>query len=137
MPVAVIQNAAERFELKSLEGAYVVIKRMTYGQKLTRSQMAMKMRMQLQGKGRGGKDDTNIDIDMMNRLTSIWSFQNLIEDHNLEDADGRKLNFRNVADIEKLQGDIGEEIDSLIDKLNNFDEKDEEVVNLSSGSGQE
>jgi|SRR4051794_27237511 len=135
MPVGVITEPMVREELKTLEGAYVVIKRMTYGQKLTRSQMAMKMRMQFQGKGQ--KEDGGIDIDMMNRLVSLWSFANLIAEHNITDVDERLLNFRNVADVEKLSGPVGEEIDSLIDKLNNFDEKDEEVTNLPGGSSQQ
>lgn len=132
MPIGVVTEPTVREELKSLPGAYVVIRRMTYGQKLTRSQMAMKMRMQIEG-GRGAKKEGAIDIDMMNRLTTIWSFQNLIAEHNITDVDDRPLNFKNVADIEKLAGPIGEEIDSLIDKINNF-EDEEGVENLSTGS---
>lgn len=125
MPVATITETSERFDLKSLPGAYVVVKRMTYGQKLTRQQMAMKMQM------RGNsKRDSTLDIEMMNRLTSLWSFANLIGEHNLTelmpDGSERPLNFANVADAEKIRSDVGEEIDTLIDKLNNFDEDADE-----------
>lgn len=120
MPVATITETSKREELKTLPGAFVVIKRMTYGQKLTRQQMAMKMQM------RGTtKRDSTLDIEMMNRLTSLWSFANLIEEHNLTermpDGSERPLNFSNAADVEKIRSDIGEEIDTLVDKLNNFD----------------
>jgi hypothetical protein len=128
MPVAVIVDPTERRDLKSLPGGYVLIKRMTFGQKLTRQQMAMKMQMTTGQR----KADTKIDVDMMSRLVSLWSFANLIEDHNLEDVDGRKLNLKNVADVEKLTGPIGEEIDTLIDKINNFEAEEEDDLGKSS-----
>lgn len=129
MPVATITETSKREDLKSLPGAYVVVKRMTYGQKLVRQQMAMKMQM----KGTSRKDSI-LDIEMMNRLTSLWSFANLIGEHNLTelmpDGSERPLNLTNVADVEKLRSDIGEEIDTLIDKLNNFeDDEDGELGN--------
>jgi hypothetical protein len=129
VPVAVITDTTGiREELKSLEGGYVVIKRMTYGQKLLKSQLTMKMRMDMQDKKKMGAD-----IDLATRAVALWSFANLIGDHNLTDADGRKLNFRAPSDVEALAGPIGEEIDTLIDKHNNF-EDDEETENLSEGS---
>jgi hypothetical protein len=123
MPVAVITQTSDKFDLKSLPGAYVVIKRMTYGQRLVRQQMALRMQM----KGTGSKKDQIIDLEMMNRITSLWSFANLIDDHNLTDEAERKLNFQNPADVERLTAVVGEEIDKLIDKVNNFeDDVDEE-----------
>ena len=133
MPVAVVTDPYVRFDLKTVEEGYIIVKRMTYGQKMTRQQMAMKMKMQVGNR----KEDSEIDIDMMNRLTSLWSFSNLIHEHNLTDEKERPLNFKNYADVEKLAGPIGEEIDTLIDKVNNFNEKDEDVENLSSGSEQQ
>jgi hypothetical protein len=128
VPIAVVTEASIKEELKSLPEAFVIIKKMTYGQKLMKSQLTMKMRMDMQDKKRMGAD-----IDMMTRQVAHWSFANLIEDHNLTDASGRKLNFKSPADVELLDGKIGEEIDTLIDKHNNF-EDDEEVENLSNGS---
>jgi hypothetical protein len=129
VPVAVVTDTAGvKEDLKSLEGGFVIIKRMTYGQKLIKSQLTMKMRMDMQDKKKMGAD-----IDLATRAVALWSFANLIEDHNLEDASGRKLNFRSPADVEALAGKIGEEIDTLIDKHNNFEE-DDETENLSNGS---
>lgn len=125
MPVATITQTDFKEELKSLPGGYVVIRRMTYGERLTRQQMAMKMQM----KG-NNKRDSVIDIEVMNRLTTLWSFANLIVEHNLtaynnprDPSSGeRPLNFRNVADVELLDTVVGEEVDRLIDRHNNFEE---------------
>lgn len=118
MPVAVITQPSERRELKSCPGGYVVIKRMTYGQKLTRREMT---RMTVSAQ-RGSKKDVQAEIDAMQRKVSLWEFANLIEDHNLDDENGRKLNFQNSMDVDKLAGPIGEEIDTLISELNNFED---------------
>lgn len=125
MPVAVIEEETKRYDLKTLPGGYVVVKRMTYGQKLVRSEMAMKMRVK--GEGRSQKDFAT-EIDMMNRKIALWSFANLVDDHNLTDASGQALNFKNPIDVERIAGKVGEEIEAYIDELNNF-EADEEVKN--------
>jgi hypothetical protein len=49
-----------------------------------------------------------------------------VVDHNLEDADGRKLDFRNLADFDNLDPRIGEEIGKLLDELNNFEDEDDQ-----------
>jgi hypothetical protein len=121
MPVAVITQASERFELKSLPGAFVVIKRMTFGQKLMRSEMAMKMTLETGG-DKKSKDFAG-EMKMMNRRTTLWEFAELIEDHNLTDVDERKLNFKQPTDVDKLAGQIGEEISTLIDSINNFEDE--------------
>lgn len=118
MPVAVIEEETKHYDLKTLPEGFVVVKRMTYGQKLVRSEMAMKMRV----KGEGRKQsDFATEIDMMNRKIALWSFANLIADHNLTDKNGQALNFKNPADVERIAGKVGEEIEAYIDELNNFE----------------
>jgi len=133
MPVAVVTKATERFELKSLPGAFVELKRMTYGQKLMRSEMAMKM---LVGgdDAKGKSKDFQGEMKLMNRQTALWEFAELIVAHNLQDIDERPLNFRQPADVDKLEGRIGEEISTLLDSINNFEEELEEGKS-SSGFG--
>lgn len=126
MPVANIIKKAERFDLKSCPDAFVVIRRMTYGEKMQRLELSGKMRI-LSNK----KDPDAIgEINMMNKQISLWEFSNLILEHNLEyqeveDGPIRPLNFRNSADVELLAARIGEEIGTLIDKLNNFEDEEE------------
>jgi hypothetical protein len=130
MPVAVVVQSSERRELKSLPEGYVVIKRMTYGQKLLRSELNMKMLIEMGGKG---KADMQGEMKIMSRQVALWEFANLIEDHNLTDAEGRTLDFNRNVDVERIEGKIGEEISTYIDELNNF-EKEVEDENLPSGS---
>jgi hypothetical protein len=130
MPVAVVVQSSERRELKSLPEGYVVIKRMTYGQKLLRSELNMKMLIEMGGKG---KADMQGEMKIMSRQVALWEFANLIEDHNLTDAEGRMLDFNRNVDVERIEGKIGEEISTYIDELNNF-EKEVEDENLPSGS---
>lgn len=118
MPVATITEDTVEEKLKSVPEGIVVIKRMTYGQRLQRQQMAMRMQMSMGG----SKKDTTMDVEMLSRATSLWSFANLIQSHNLTDATGRELNFKNAADVERLAAPVGEEIDKLIDKHNNFED---------------
>lgn len=129
MPVAVLIHEPEIFELKSLPGGFVKIRRMNYGEKLQRSEMTMSMRMDM-----ADKKNMGADMKMLSRQVSLWSFAKLIVEHNLEKADGSPLNFKNQFDVESLDGVIGEEIDTYIDKVNNFEEDEEALGNSNGGS---
>lgn len=126
MPIATIVNTSERFDLKSAPpDGYVVIRRMTYGEKLKRQGMLTKFRMEM---GRNKSDAMNMDVDLDQEKVTLWEFANLIVEHNLTDENERALNFKNMADISRLGPVVGEEIQTYIDKLNSFEE-DEEVKN--------
>lgn len=117
MPVAVIINSEpERFELKSLKGGYVTVREMSYGEKLVRQGMSGKLKVM------AGKSEYAGELDMATRQLALWDFSNLVTDHNLEDLDGRQLNFKNPADVEKLSARIGDEVGTYIDKLNSFED---------------
>lgn len=147
VPIATLVKKTERKDLKTVEGGYVVVRRMTYGEKLQRSEMSGKMRILSQ------KTDKEAvgEINMLQKNVQLWEFANLILEHNLEHQEHtfaggdcytgkcgcpiRPLNFRMPADVELLTAQVGEEISKFLDELNNFEE-DEEVKNSSSGSGQ-
>ncbi len=120
MPVAVVQSDTERFELKSLPEGFVVIRRMTYGERLTRNGNQTKMKIMA-----NKKSEYAGEIDMAIEKIAYWDFSNLVVDHNLEDIGGRKLNMKDPADVRKLDAKIGDEIGSLIDSLNSFEDVDE------------
>lgn len=120
MPIAVVQGEPDRFELKTCPEGYVTIKRMTYGEKLTRRKFNSKMEMEM-NKGGGAKST----IDMFNERIELFDFANCIVEHNLTDVDGRQLNFKNPEDVKQLAGKIAEEIGTYIDKVNNFEDDDE------------
>jgi hypothetical protein len=118
MPVAVITEQSKTFELKTCPpDGFVTVRRMSYGQKLTRTEMTSKLRIATQK----GTKEFQGEIDMMQRQVTLWEFANLIADHNLTDASGRKLNFSSPADVQSLMGQVGEEISTYIDELNNFE----------------
>lgn len=130
MPKATVNiNDVEKYDLKSCEGGEVTLRRMTYGQKLTRQQNVVKMSMQ-QERGRGaGK----MNMDMLNHEATVFDFRACVVDHNLEDENGQKLNLTNPAHIDSLDPRVGEEIATFIDKMNNF-EADLEESDFPSGS---
>jgi hypothetical protein len=120
MPVAVVTEESERFELKTLREGYVVVKRMTYGQHLYRKSIGAKIMLA------GAKSDHAGEVVAMQEAVALWEFANLVADHNLTDADGRQLNFKDANDVKRLAGRVGDEITSYIEKLNNFEEELEE-----------
>lgn len=120
MPRATVDfNDTKRHELKSLPEAFVVLKRLSYGQKLQRQSMAMEMEMKQQGK------DTQSSFQIAATKVAEFDFKNCIVDHNLEDEQGNKLNFQNPADVHRLHPAIGEEVGELIDGMNSFEDSDE------------
>lgn len=133
MPVAtVIAGTTEIVQLKTCPpDGYVVIRRMTYGEKMDRMEMSGKLSI------RSNKQDKDAvgEINMMNKRAQMWEFANLIIEHNLErqdvkDGPTRPINFKSQDDVQRLDPRIGEEIAAALDKLNNFEE-DEEVGNSS------
>src|SRR5258706_2828939 len=103
---------------------YVIVRRMNYGEKLLRSNMAAKFLMS------GSTKDKEFagELDMQTEEVAYWDFANLVVEHNVQDEDGRVLNFKNKIDVKKLDGAVGEEIGRIIDEFN-APEETEEVKN--------
>lgn len=130
MPKAVVNiSDTESFKLRSLDGGEVTLRRMTYGQKLSRQQNAVKTTVE-QSKG---SRNSKMNLDMLAHASTIFDFRACIVDHNLEDENGQKLNLTNPTDIDRLDPRVGEEIAKYIDQMNNF-EDDLEDADFPSGS---
>lgn len=114
MPRATVASETEKFELKSLPEGYVVVRRMTYGEKLNRTDSMMNMRTT--------GEDREMQFQMMTRKIAFQDFGNLIIEHNLTDENDKPLNFKNAADVERLDPRIGDEIGQLIDGINSFED---------------
>ncbi len=122
MPVAVIQGEPEHFDLKTCPpDGYVKIKRMTHGEKLERRKFTSQMAMEADTKNKSMKGV----IDLFKEETSFYDFAHCVVDHNLTDKDGRPLIFKNPSDVRKLAGQVAEEIETYIDKVNNFEDSEE------------
>lgn len=124
MPNATVNvGETEQFDLKSLEGAYVILKRYTYGQSVERRAM-MKLSLEMGGRGSKNKDFKG-EMAMASKEIQMFEFKSAIVDHNLEDVTGRKLNLATPVDFDSLAPQVGQEIESLIRDMNEFDEDDQ------------
>jgi hypothetical protein len=115
-------ESEDRFELKSLPEAYVILRRMSYGQKLERQGRASKMQILMQ---RGSKDVKG-EIDTMVLASTLYDFKTCVVSHNLEkNLNGAVvlLDFSSPGDVAVLHPRVGEEIATLIDKMNNFEDE--------------
>lgn len=126
MPRATVnEEETVRKELKTLPEGFVLLKRLSYGQKLHRRAMVSKMRIE-GGKGKG-KDFAG-EMDLISERATQFDFAHCIVEHNLEDNNERLLNFSSTADIARLDPRVGEEIDKYLNELNNFDEEEEDFL---------
>lgn len=119
MPVAVVDSQPVRRELKTVPEGYVVIREMTYGERIMRGGMTGAMKILK------GKSDYAGELSMETQKLTLWDFANLVVEHNLQDKDGRELNFKLEADVRKLASKVGEEIGTYIDEINNFEDIEE------------
>jgi hypothetical protein len=118
MPKATIDvNEATRLDLKSLEGGFVVLKRMSYGKRLERNSLSTQMKVSAE-RGSKGFDG---ELKMLNRQVTQLEFADCIVDHNLEDDDGNKLDFSRPMTLDVLDPKIGQEIGDKIDEMHNYD----------------
>lgn len=144
MPLAVVMEEPTRKDLKTCPEGYVMVARMTYGEKLQRRAFNSKMEMKLQ---RGSKDATSI-IDMFKEEMELYDFAHCIADHNLTKmvdqhglpckpsapgAHEEPLDFKKPADVKMIAGQIAEEIATYIDEINNF-ELDDDAKNSNGAS---
>lgn len=134
MVVATIEVDPVKHELKSAPGGWVTVKVMSYGAKQTRQEMALSD-ARMRNVGTKGKQEQEIAVNMMQRIVAEFEFAQCIDDHNLTDKAGNKLDFKDPKTLDKLHGRVGEEIDKLISAINNFeDEVDGEGLTPLDGS---
>ena len=120
MPRATVTQQTERFNLTTLPDAFVVVRRMTYGEKLNRQDNMMDL-------AAGGKGNEEMKISIQASKVALSDFANLVVEHNLTDENDLPLNFKNPNDVMKLDPRIGDEVGAFIDKVNSFE--DVEVKN--------
>ena len=128
MPNATVDvESTKRFELKTCDEGFVVLRRMSYGQILQRR---MFTKLEIEGSGRS--KDFRGEMAMANVKVTEFEYAKCIVDHNLEDAGGRKLDLTRASDFNQLDPRVGQEIESYISEMNNFEEEEE---NSQPGSG--
>lgn len=138
MPKAVVSlSGSQRFDLKSLpantetgeEGGFVTLRRMTYGQKLERMDMATQSTIKAQQQKKKSRDiDAEMSIKMLNRVVTEYEFRTCIVDHNLQNEAGDLLNFHQAQSIDFLDPRVGDEISKYIGEMNNFEEDEDDFL---------
>jgi hypothetical protein len=109
MPRATTATKPQRFELETCPGAFVVIRRMNYGEHLTSRELATTMTGSRKGEA---------SLSMGIRSSTLFNFTHAVVDHNLEDEDGRKLDLSQQSDLNSLDPVVAEELENLIDQVN-------------------
>jgi hypothetical protein len=123
MARATHRQQEKRYDLEKAEGGYVTLRRLNHGEKLDRLDESMHFE--------SGEGD-NAKVFVSTARTRLFDFAHCIIDHNLEDDEGKKLDFKNPVDVRRLDGAIGDEI---AEKINNHNEtigddpKDNELPN--------
>jgi hypothetical protein len=111
-------TVSEEIPLKTLEGGWIKLRKLTYGQMMHRQDIAAKMAITSDQRSK----NVEMAIDMAQAVVTQFEFANCIIDHNLEDENGVKLNLSATADINRLDPQVGAEISDLIDGLNQLPE---------------
>lgn len=112
----------DKVDLKSLEGAWIVLRRMSFGQ-ITERRALMKLSI---ATSRGSKDVQG-EMALANQKVTQFEFKACVVEHNLEkDDEGTLLNLSSPIDLASLDPKVGQEIEREIEKRNNFDEDDQE-----------
>src|SRR5438034_11328211 len=73
MPVGTVSRNEEKFDLETLPGAFIIVRRMTYGEKLSRQDEMFSMRASM--------DDKQLEMAMLNKKMALTDFGNLVLDH--------------------------------------------------------
>jgi len=125
MVKATVSRDSERRELKTAQGdgneepGFVELRRMTYGEFLSRRDMVSKMSFDGQGK------DTKATMEMAQAVVTQFEFKTCIVDHNLTDDNDKPLDFRSAKSLSILDPRIGEEISTYIDEMNKWEPEED------------
>jgi hypothetical protein len=111
-------SETSRFDLKTCEGGYVEVRRLSYGEKLQRRAMVSGMKVQAEK----GKKDFQGEMNLVNEQATLFDFSRCIIGHNLEDENGVLLDFNKGLDVKRLDPRVGEEIDEILGNLNNYED---------------
>jgi hypothetical protein len=115
MPKATISSTPVRKDLKTLEGGFVSLRQLSYGEWLKRQDIALAMAISdgENGKAEGVMKSAQGEV-------AKFEFANVIVDHNLEGDGDTKLDFK-ANGLQQLDPRVGAEIAKLIAEMHEFD----------------
>jgi len=136
MPNATVDpNETTRRDLKSLEGAWIEVRPLPYGMVLQRRDKASRMYMEANpqvSRKQATKELARFEIETMNEWATLFDYKYCIVDHNLEDAQGNKLDLGSPMVLKLLNPKVGTELDTIISDLNDLEEDEDFTPQLSS-----
>lgn len=116
MPNGAVDKTPKSFDLTTCEGGVVKLKRMSYGESVQRRAM-----MKLSFASDGKSDSFAGEIAMASVDIQVFEFSACVVEHNITDGeDGPVLNLETKGGLDKLDPQIGGEIEDLISKMNDF-----------------
>ena len=118
----------KRFNLESCPGGFIVIRRLSYGDKMMRKQKLGKTTVSSE-MGKDRKMNAFVaELQMINEEVTLFEFAKSIVEHNLEilkepsdPTSAIPVDFANVDHVRKLDGSVGEEIDMIITSFNDWE----------------
>lgn len=135
MPVGTVSLTPVRYDLETLPpDGFVELKRMPYGQKLTRAENAMNASMKGSREQMNEAEEVEMMMNLLQRRVAEIEFRECIVDHNITDPDGNKLDFRIPQTLDHLDPRVGEEISTYIDAMNNYQAEATKPGNSEIGS---
>ncbi len=105
----------EQFDLESIEGGWVKLRRLNHGDSNELS--GLRIAFTLRGEDKEKDEDASALARTTIKLSRHYSFSRMIVDHNLG-KNGKKYNFSKRRDVDDLDPVIGDEIANLIDNHN-------------------
>lgn len=127
MPFAGVEVDPIHFDLKTVPGGYVKIARLSYGDKMRRTEKTMKQSMTMEK----GKKNQKIDVDLTMALAKTMDFNRCVVEHNLTylvNSQEVPIPFQSPNILDLINGKVAEEIDGYIDEVNAYEEDVEAMV---------
>ena len=119
MPRATVSRETKRYDLRTCPDGFVELRQLPYAEMLARRDIITQMTLESTPASLGTEEEVQrARIEMANLESNRFSFRHCIVNHNLEDEDGRLLDFKDRRTLERLDPRIGVEIEELIDNLN-------------------
>jgi len=130
MPKATVSQETVRRELKSCPpDGFVELRTLSFHEMNTRQDIASRMYSEQNPNDSKKKKNEMVRgyLEIMNVAVTEYEFRNCITDHNLEDENGNALDFTRPMQAWRLDPKIGQEIGKYIDRLNQFDDEEEDL----------
>lgn len=112
MPKAVASLESKRYDLKSLPGGWVELRKLAYGEVIARRELSTVMSSDMT------RDNREMKMGLNLRAVALYELEHCVIDHNLEDENGEKLNLTNAEHVMKLDPKVAQEIEGIIFDMN-------------------